>query len=109
VQHLAPADARALRASRSKSDGSRHMFVSERGGPLTRDAFAKMLAAVGERAGLDRRVCHPHALRHAAGHAFANSGRVNEYQWQAVMGHRDPRSTRVYVQGVAGLIKGLWD
>jgi type 1 fimbriae regulatory protein FimB/type 1 fimbriae regulatory protein FimE len=98
VQHLASADARALRALRSKADGSPHVFVSERGGlPLTRDAFAKLLAAVGARAGLDRRLCHPHALRHAAGLALANSGRVNEYQLQAVMGHKDPRSTSIYV------------
>ena len=59
---------------------------------MTRDAFAKQLAAAGARAGLDRRLCHPHALRHGAGHALANSGRVNEYQLRAVMGHRDPRS-----------------
>jgi integrase len=108
VQHLAPADARALRALRSKADGA-FVFVSERGGQLTRDGFAKMFAVVGERAGLDRRLCHPHALRHAAGHALANSGRVNAYQLQAIMGHRDPRGTAIYVQGVAGLIKGLWD
>jgi integrase len=109
VQHLAPADARALRALRCKADGSPFVFVSERGGNLTRDAFAKMFAAVGERAGIDRRLCHPHALRHGAGHALANSGRVNAYQLQAIMGHRDARSTSIYVQGVAGLIKGLWD
>jgi integrase/recombinase XerD len=109
VQHLAQADTRALRALRSKSDGSRHVFTSERGGPLTRDGFAKKFASVGERAGLDRRLCHPHALRHAARHPRANSGRVNEYRLQSIMGHRDPRSTRVYAQGVAGLIKGLWD
>jgi type 1 fimbriae regulatory protein FimB len=108
-QHLAPADARALRALRSKADGNRYVFVSERGGGLTRDAFAKILQAAADRAGIDRRLAHPHALRHAAGHALANSGRVNEYQLQAVMGHKDPRSTRVYVQGVAGFIKGLWD
>jgi type 1 fimbriae regulatory protein FimB len=114
VQHLTPADARALRALRSKADGSSNVFVSERyrehgGSQMTRDAFAKLLAAAGARARLDRRLCHPHALRHAAGHALANSGRVSEYQLQAVMGHKDPRSTSIYVQGVAGLIKGLWD
>src|SRR5215472_9424271 len=32
VQHLAPADARALRALRSKANGSPNVFVSERGG-----------------------------------------------------------------------------
>jgi type 1 fimbriae regulatory protein FimB len=110
VQHLSQADARALRALKFKADGSPFVFVSDRGGlQLTRDAFAKMLVAAGARAGINRRLCHPHALRHGAGHALANSGRVNEYQLQAVMGHRDPRSTRIYVQGVAGLIKGLWD
>jgi integrase len=114
TQHLAPADARALRALRSKAAGGPFVFVSERfrdlgESHLTRDAFAKVMAAAGARAGLDRRLCHPHALRHAAGHALANSGRVNEYQLQAVMGHKDARSTAIYVQGVAGLIKGLWD
>jgi integrase len=110
VQHLSQADARALRALKFKADGSPFVFVSERGGlQLTRDAFARMLVAAGARAGIDRRLCHPHSLRHGAGHALANSGRVNEYQLQAVMGHRDSRSTRIYVQGVAGLIKGLWD
>lgn len=104
VQHLAPADARALRALRSKAEGGPFVFVSER----FRDLGASHLTR-----GLDRRLCHPYALRHAAGHALrhalANSGRVNEYQLQAVMGHKDPRSTAIYVQGVAGLIKGLWD
>jgi integrase len=61
LQNLVPADARALRALRSKSDGSPFVFVSERGGQLTRDGFNKVLATVGERAGLDRRLCHPHA------------------------------------------------
>jgi hypothetical protein len=45
----------------------------------------------------------------AAGHALANSGKVNAYQLQAIMGHKDGRSTSIYVQGVAGLIKGLRD
>jgi hypothetical protein len=34
---------------------------------------------------------------------LASSDRVSEYQ--LVMGHKDPRSTSIYVQGVAGLIK----
>jgi type 1 fimbriae regulatory protein FimB len=40
VQNLAPADARALRALRATADGSPYVFVSERGGQLTRDGFA---------------------------------------------------------------------
>jgi type 1 fimbriae regulatory protein FimB len=109
-QHLAPDDWKVLRQLRKEAgDNNRYVFLSERGDPLTRDAFAKQLAAIGKRAGIDRRLAHPHALRHATGHHLANSGKVNEYQLQSVMGHRDPRSTQEYVQGVAGLIKGLWD
>jgi type 1 fimbriae regulatory protein FimB/type 1 fimbriae regulatory protein FimE len=107
-QHLAVDDRRALRMLRKANSGD-YVFLSERGDPLTRDAFAKQLAAIGERAQIDRSLCHPHALRHAAGHALANSGKVNAYQLQAIMGHKDGRSTSIYVQGVVGLIKGLWD
>jgi integrase len=75
IEHVGPADARALRALRSKAD----VFVSERfrehgGSQTTRDAFAKLLATVGARAGIDRRLCHPHAVRHAASRALASSG-----------------------------------
>jgi type 1 fimbriae regulatory protein FimB len=107
-QKLAPDDRKALRRL-SKRHAGEHVFLSERGEPMTRDGFAKLLASIGARAGIDRTLCHPHALRHAAGHALANSGRVNAYQLQAVMDHRDARSTHIYVQGVTGLIDGLWD
>jgi integrase len=107
-QHLAPDDRKALRALRRGQKGD-HVFVTERGDQFSRDGFAKLLARAGVRAGIDRRLCHPHALRHAAGHALANGGKVNAYQLQAVMGHKDARSTAIYVQGVAGMIKGLWD
>jgi integrase len=107
-QKLAMNDRKALRAL-SKLRTSEHVFLSERGEPMTRDRFAKLLASIGARSGIDRTLCHPHALRHAAGHTLANSGKVNAYQLQAVMGHRDARSTLVYVQGVAGMIDGLWD
>lgn len=112
AQHLAREDRKALAALRAENLDDRFVFVSRRHGiyqPLSRDAFAKILATAGERAEIDRRLCHPHALRHAAGHTLANSGRVNAFQLQAVLGHKDPRSTHVYVQGVDGLIKGLWD
>ncbi len=112
AQHLAREDRKRLAALRSERLDDRHVFVTKRHGiynPLSRDAFAKALAAAGERAGIDRRLCHPHALRHAAGHHLANSGKVNAYQLQALLGHRDARSTQVYVQGVTGLIKGLWE
>jgi integrase len=112
TQQLAQHDRQALARLKAENQDDRFVFVSKRHGiyqPLSRDAFAKLLATAGERAGIDRRLCHPHALRHAAGHVLANSGKVNAYQLQAVLGHKDARSTQVYVQGIAGNIKGLWD
>jgi integrase len=112
AQHLARWDRQQLARLCAEALDDRYVFVSKRHGiynPLSRDAFAKLLATAGERAGIDRRLCHPHALRHAAGHTLANSGKVNAFQLQAVLGHKDARSTQIYVQGVEGLIKGLWD
>jgi hypothetical protein len=42
-------------------------------------------------------------------HVLANNGKVNAFQLQSILGHKDARSTQVYVQGIAGNIKGLWD
>jgi integrase len=112
AQHLAASDRRRLAALKAEGQDDKFVFVSRRHGicnPLSRDAFAKLLATAGERAGVDRRLCHPHALRHSCGHVLANSGKVNSFQLQAVLGHKDARSTQVYVQGVEGLIRGLWD
>jgi site-specific recombinase XerD len=41
-------------------------------GRLTRDGFSKLLRAVANRAGIKN--AHPHALRHACGHALAMRG-----------------------------------
>jgi integrase len=112
TQQLARPDRQGLARLKAEKLDDRYVFVSKRHSvyqPMSRDAFAKLLATAGERAGIERRLCHPHALRHAAGHVLANSGRVNAYQLQAVLGHKDARSTQVYVQGIAGNIKGLWD
>jgi len=112
AQHLERHDRQELARLKAQALDAQFVFVSRRHGiyqPMSRDAFAKLLATAGERAGIDRRLAHPHALRHAAGHALANGGRVNAYQLQAVLGHKDGRSTAKYVQGVTGLIKGLWD
>jgi integrase len=112
TQQLARWDRQQLARLKAEQLDERFVFVSKRHDlyqPMSRDAFAKLLATAGERAGIDRRLCHPHALRHAAGHVLANSGKVNAYQLQAVLGHKDARSTQVYVQGIAGNIKGLWD
>jgi integrase len=49
-QHLTLEDKRALRRLKAETGSGRYVFLSERGDPLTRDAFAKQLAAIGKRA-----------------------------------------------------------
>jgi integrase len=51
---------------------------------------------------------HPHALRHACGHALAMKGRdmrlVQEY-----MGHANVQNTARYMDGVSARFRGIWD
>lgn len=107
-QLLGSKDAKGLRALKAVST-SQWIFTSERGGHLSADGFAKVLATAGERAGVDRRLCHPHALRHACGHVLADQGRITTRQLQEVMGHRNYANTAIYAEGVSAKIRGLWD
>jgi integrase len=49
---------------------SPHVFVNERGGPISPDAIARIAAAAGVHARVGFHV-QPHMLHHSAGHAFA--------------------------------------
>jgi type 1 fimbriae regulatory protein FimB/type 1 fimbriae regulatory protein FimE len=98
-------DLRALRALHRDRASDEWVFMGERG-PMTRDAFSKLLRAVANRAGIKN--AHPHALRHACGHALAMKGRdmrlVQEY-----LGHTNVRNTARYMDGVSTRFKGIWD
>ena len=97
---------RALRALKREAASEEYVFVSERGGPMTRDGFNKLLKAAADRAGIAN--AYPHALRHACGHALAVKGRdmrlVQEY-----MGHTNVQNTARYMDGVSGRFRGIWD
>lgn len=99
-------ETRALRQTLRESDGGVYLFVSERGGPLTRWAFAKMLARAGDLAGLDFPV-HPHMLRHGAGYKLANDG-VDTRSIQVFLGHRSIQCTTRYTEISPKRLEGLW-
>jgi type 1 fimbriae regulatory protein FimB/type 1 fimbriae regulatory protein FimE len=85
---------RALRELRREQEPkSAFVFVSERGGPMTRSNVAKMIEAAGERAGLP--YAHPHMLRHTCGHLLADAGHDTR-RLQLWMGHADIKHTAHY-------------
>jgi integrase len=67
---------RALRTLRRENLQSRYVFNTERGGPVTRAWFLKMVRRTGELAKLPFSV-HPHMLRHGCGFKLANDGRCS--------------------------------
>jgi integrase len=85
----------------AREPGAEFVFMNERGRPLSTDAFASQLKAAGERAHIDPRLVHPHALRHACGAEMARRG-VEGYEIAAHMGHRKLETTNIYLDGVAG-------
>jgi len=70
------------------------VFVSQRGGRLSRRSIQARLARWGVRSGADQRL-HPHLLRHSfASHMLESSGDLRAVQ--ELLGHADIATTQVY-------------
>src|SRR5215831_5181120 len=64
---------RALRKLRREYPKDAHVFVSERGGPISPIGFHRLVQRLGEAAKMPFPI-HPHMLRHACGFKLANDG-----------------------------------
>jgi integrase/recombinase XerD len=84
-------------AERARSRGAKQaavVFLSPRGGPLTRQGFWKIVRRYARAAGLRGRV-HPHQLRHSfATHLLAGGADLRSVQ--SLLGHADVATTEVY-------------
>ena len=98
---------RALRRLRRDYPDGPHLFVSERGGPMTDSAIRKLVARAGEAAGIEMPV-HPHMLRHACGYTLANRG-TDTRAIQAYLGHRNIQHTVRYTELAADRFNGFWE
>jgi len=78
------------------NDGSKYVFVSQRGGRLDRTQFFRLFQRYAEAANLPPEKRHPHCLKHSlASHLVA--GNVNLALVKQALGHRSIGSTMKYV------------
>jgi integrase/recombinase XerD len=116
-ERLVPVGTPAAASVRAYLEGARELllkgrrstglFVTSRGGPMTRHGFARLLVRHARSAGI-RRVISPHKLRHAfATHLLAGGADLRAVQ--EMLGHADVATTQIYTHVDTTQARRLYD